>query len=119
MLKQWPTVIVVPGSRHLGCLFSVRLFDHKWRLGLFLFSFYLFSTPPRYPLSFHTMAFLIFALAIFAFIFFPSPNFSDVCLMFYCDSVAGLELVTSLMLWYRGVVMSLLILHAICSLEAV
>ena len=108
MLKQWPTVtLVVPGSRHLGCLFSFRLFDHELRPGLFLFSFYLFSTPTRYPLSFHTMAFFfIFAWAIFASIFFPSLNFSDIHLMFYCDSTAELELVTSVMLRYRGVVMS-------------
>jgi len=120
MLKQWPTVtVVVPGSRHLGCLFSFRLFDHELRLGLFLFSFYLFSTPPRYPVSFHTMVLFIFALAIFAFILFPSPNFSDVCLMFYYVSMAELELVTSLMLWYRGAVMSLLTSHTVCSLEAV
>jgi len=92
MLKQWPTVTVVfHGSTHLGCLFSFWLFDHELWLGLFLFSFYLFSTPARYPVSFHTRAFFIFALAIFAFIFFRSPNFSDVYLMFYCDSMAELE----------------------------
>jgi len=110
--------VVVPGSRHLGCLFNFWLFDHELRLGLFLL-LSLFHSPQISIILSHVDPFYICIGHICFHLFFSSPNFSDVCLMFCCDSMPELELVTSLMLRYRGVVMCSLISYAVCSLEAV